>query len=672
MPRLHLFAPLFRDALVVTLLTALALVLAYQVRARVTLDVGSSYDAPFVARFFDAENDGTQTYRWTRETSRVHWDAQNVTAPWTLTLRLNGYRPRGAAQLAIEMNGAPVDAFAVSDGWNVYAVQGNLAADAWSGDNTLTLRADTFVPQREIKGSTDARRLGVTTDWLELTPARSDRAIGTDDAWIDFGALPVMPPWATVASWAAAMALLYVTARAIGVHKKIANVVVTISIGLLALAFAFARMWVGYYTASFLALAVTLTIIAALLLWLLPRFARRIGILLDARARTLLLAIVLVSIGLKWGGVWYPQFRSSDLLFHAHRLEFVTQGNLFFTSELPDAARRVVPYPPALYIALTPFTMLSHDYAGLLLIFNALADAIAILAVYFAAFKIAQPRSRPNVQRESPIPSLQSHVAFFAAFLFAFNPVSFWIYSWGNHTNIFAQDAATLFFVLLFILPMTRPRNFLLALFFLLLASIGHLGVFLSLLVFLPLAMFLRMVARDENARREALALGALFGIGLLLSWGLYYAEFSDALVTQTQNFISDFGAGRAAGRGGFSIARVGDVMRYIYEQLGWVLLLPGLGGIPLAWQKFDARARAVWGAWLLVGIAFALVTIGASFSTRYTLWAVPALALSGALVLQWLMERGPRWQYAAYVSCALAFAQTLWVWLDRVWNGYH
>ena len=664
MSRAKSFFPLVRSALLVALLTVLALTLAYQVRTRVLIDVGSAYDAPFVARFFDAEDDGTQTYRWTRDISRVHLDAQNLTAPWTLRLRLNGYRPNRPAQVQVQMNGATVDSFRVLDGWDEYESEGAVATDAWTGDNVLTFVSDTFVPQKEIEGSTDKRKLGVVIDWVELKPARSDAFLGTDDAWIDFGNAPVLPPLLTLASWACACALLFMTARGIGVPKRAANVFIAAVIFVIALSAAFARMWVGYYTASFLTLSAVLAIVALLLVLLLPRFAKHCAVVLDARALTVLSAIVLLSIGLKWGGVWYPQFRSSDLLFHAHRLEFVARGELFFTSELPDAARRVVPYPPALYVALAPFTAFSQEYAALLLVLNALADALAILAIFFAAARL--------VKQKSEIENQKSAFALFAAFLVAFNPVSFWIYSWGNHTNIFAQDAATIFFALLLVLPMTRPRNFLLALFFLLLASVGHLGVFLSLLAFLPLAMILRAVARDENARGEALALGALFVSGLLLSWGLYYAEFADALTTQTQKFLGDFGAGRAAGRSGITFARVLDVARYTREQLGWVLLLLGLGGMPLAWKNFDARARAMWGAWLLVGIAFALVTIGSTFSTRYTLWAAPALALSGACALLWIFHRARAGKWIAYALCGIAFAQTLWLWLDRVWNGYH
>ena len=663
MSRFRFHLALARDTLFVALCAALALTLAYQTRSRILLDFGNSYDAPFVTRFFDAENDGAQTYRWTRDRSRVEFDAQNLAAPWMLTMRLNGYRPRGAARMSIEMNGAPVGAFTVADGWAEYTLPGDVVADMWSGNNSLTLRADTFVPQREIEGSADTRRLGVTADWLELTPARSDHFLGTQDYWIDLRTPPLAPPWAPLTSWSAACALLYATMRGIGAPKRAANLLIAFGIGVIAASVAFARMWIGNYTASFLALALALAFLGAALRWLLPRLARSCALPLDARARMLLSAIALVSIGLKWGGAWYPQFRSSDLLFHAHRLEFVTQGNLFFTSELPDAARRVVPYPSALYIALAPLTVFFDDYSSLLILFAALADAVAIFAIYFAARVLG---------RATRFAMRAGRYALCAAFLFAFNPVSFWIYSWGNHTNIFAQNAATIFFALLLTQSLARPRNFLLALSFFFLASVGHLGVFLSLLAFGPLAFFLRLLAREENARREMLALGALFGIGLLLSWSLYYATFDAALVAQTQRYISDFGAGRAAGRGGISLARAADVARYTYEQLGWVLLLLGLGGAPLAWKRFDARARAAGGAWLGVGVLFALLTLGAAFSTRYTLWAAPALALSGALALQWLSERGSRWHYVSVGLGALAFAQALWLWLARVWSGYH
>jgi hypothetical protein len=151
----------------------------------------------------------------------------------------------------------------------------------------------------------------------------------------------------------------------------------------------------------------------------------------------------------------------------------------------------------------------------------------------------------------------------------------------------------------------------------------------------------------------------------------LYYAEFAADLLAQTQMFLGDFGAGRAADETGMTLKRVSDVIRYTYDQVGWVLLLVGIAGIPLGFKTFSSRPRAMWLAWLVVALLFGLVTIGSSFSTRYTLWAAPALALSAGLVLVWLAEKSRIAQFAAYALCAVAFAQTLWLWADRVLYGY-
>lgn len=656
--------PILRDASVVALITMFALALAYQVRSRVLVDIGGKWDAPFVARFFDAEGDTEQTYRWTHSESRVELDGQNLATPWTMRVRVNGYRPTGTVNVDVKMNGTAVAEFQAHDGWDIYESTGTVAADAWNGNNTVVLANETFVPQKVITGSTDPRKLGVAADWLELIPARSTATIGNDDYWLDLGGAPILPPMGVLLSWGAAFGLIYGTARGIGLSKRAVNPAFAIFILALALGFAFARPYLGYYSWAFLLLALMLGLLGSMLGWLVPRFAAHLGMRLERTHLALLCGIVLLSVGLKWGGAWYPQFQSSDLLFHVHRLEFVSRGQIFFTSELPDAARRVVPYPPALYVALAPFTLFGLDFSALLIALNGLVDALAILGIYFAARAIVQKREdMPDAAR----------VALFASFLAAFNPVAFWIYSWGNHTNIFGQAVATILFCVVLTQRVARPRNFLLLLFLFILAAVSHLGVFLSLLAFFPPAIVLVFLLRDETTRRESGLLLGLFVVGLVLVSLLYYAEFSDVLLAQTRKFIADFGAGRAAAAQSTSILeRVSNVARYTWEQIGWVLLLGGFAGAPLVWKYFSRRAVAIWGAWLLVGILFGLVTLGASFSTRYTLWAAPALALSGGLFLAWLIQKALGMQYVVYVLCAGAFAQTLWLWVDRVWNGYH
>jgi hypothetical protein len=116
----------------------------------------------------------------------------------------------------------------------------------------------------------------------------------------------------------------------------------------------------------------------------------------------------------------------------------------------------------------------------------------------------------------------------------------------------------------------------------------------------------------------------------------------------------------------------VGDQLRAIYTQLGAVLLGAGLFGLPLLWRRLNGAQRALAFSWLLVAAAFALVALASSFSARFTLWAAPVLALSGGLVLAWLSTKHRAGAWLTYALCALAFGQTLWLWLERILYAYH
>lgn len=645
-----------RASLLVALVTLVALTLAYQVRSRVAVDVGGKFDQPFVVRFQDQEDDGEQTYRWTRDRSWIELEGTGVPAPWVLRLRANGYRPDRAAHVALAMNETTVEEFDTNGGWSVYTIRGTQPPDAWSGNNTIRLINDTFVPSEEIAGNVDPRKLGIAIDRLELVSERSGAVVGNDDYWVALRA-PVIPPFALLLSWAFSFSLLYTTARGIGLPRRAINFAFALFILALAFAFAFARLYVGFYTAPFLNLAIAIALLAVVLTWLAPRVYARLGLELTPRAWAGLGGIILASVGLKWGGMWYTQFHSSDLLFHAHRLEFVTRGNLFFTSQLPDAAQRVVPYPPALYVFLTPLISLFDDYSSLLLIANVLADALAVCAIYYAACKLFA----------------DARVGLAAAFLFAFNPVSFWIYSWGNHTNIWGQCAATLLFAFCLTHTLSGPRTFLVALFLFLLAALAHLGVFLSLIAFLLLVALLSLGSR--SSRSQVLTFAILLGTGVLLAWLLYYGEFSNVLAAQTARFIRDFSSGETAVRGttpASLLERARHVLRLTTDQLGLVLMGLGLLGLPLAWRKLQACSRVILFAWLLVALIFTLISIGSSFSTRSTFWAAPALSISGGLVLAWLFQKTHVGALAAYALGAAAFAMTLLLWVDRVLYAYH
>jgi hypothetical protein len=706
---------ILRAALIVAAITLGMVALAYQVRSRVMLDVGGMFDAPFVTQFHDAENDGTQTYRWTRGNARVVFAALGFDAPLDLRVRLNGWRPDRTAHLTLNANDTQIANLDTVGDWHVYSFDLSSRAPFDTGDLSLTLASDTFVPKDETPESQDPRALGVAVDWVEISPARSASAIGSADFWLD-PARPLLPPLLPTLAWTFSLALFYATLRGIGLSARVVNIGAAVLILALAVGLAFARIFVAPFVYAVIALVPFLAALGFLARRLVPRVFAKLGVRLEPAARVYLLAIFLAVLAFKLGGMFYPQFIASDITFHAHRLEFVGAGNLFFTSELPDAARRVVPYPPALYVFLAPFAAFPLDYEALIGIVSALLDASGVFVVFYLAWKISQTGvelhtpagagvqlPRPRGQRavgagveQLPRPrgqravgagvellhqdkvgvELRQTTALFAALLYAFNPVGFLSYSWGNHTNIFAQVAAL--YLLAFLVAREADvrdwRAFALTVFLIFVIALAHLGEFLTLIPFLVLTLVFLALARGEQplARTSAFALAGV--VALALAFALYYAEFWNLLVAQGARFVNDFVAGRAVtGEArGVNLARVVGVARGIANELGIVLLFAGLVGLPRLWGKTNPRERAVLSAWLLVALAFALVSLAAAYSARFTLWVAPLFAIAAAFALEWLAARGRIARAFVFILLVGAVVQTGWVWIARVLYAYH
>ena len=126
---------------------------------------------------------------------------------------------------------------------------------------------------------------------------------------------------------------------------------------------------------------------------------------------------------LRFGGLTYPQFLTSDLVFQVHKMWSVFDGTLVFTSELPNGT--LVPYPPALYVVLWPFSLLfGRSVEALSLVMKssmALLDAATCLGLAWAGWRIWGGR-----------------VGGIAALVYAVSLAPFELFSAGNYTNLFA------------------------------------------------------------------------------------------------------------------------------------------------------------------------------------------------------------------------------------------
>lgn len=608
------------------LLALLGSIAAYQVRRPLFVDVGGLYDAPYLADFHAPEPDRRQVpepeedYRWTREWAEVHLLGLGR-QPVEVRLRLQAYRPAGleAPQMALWAGGANVVNAAVPTIGRVYTVM--LPADLLAGGNLhMALHSDTFQP------AGDSRELGLSLDWIGVRPA----GVG----WVG-------PAWPQVGCVLGVALLGYLLLRRWGLGRAWSSGLVALSIALLSYLLAFHRLSLTYFTPTLVLLLAWGLLLTVLGLPLLEHWRRRGGGTL-AEARWLWV-LLLLGVLLRLGGMLYPQFRSSDLIFHAHRAEWVAGGLFYFTADLPDV-NLPAPYPPGLYVTMLPATLLSLDVPLLMEIVGVILDALCGLLLYTLARHLT---GRPRA-------------ALLALLLQEVAPVTYWIYSWGNYTNLFSR-VGLLASLLLLCLGHWRHRgvrDWLLLGGAFSLVLLGHFADSLVFGGFVLTTAALSLLAKAWR-RSTAVLLGVLLAAGAL-ALGLYYSAPPgwEALLGGMEVLLG--GEGRPA----VGINPLGQFVSHVQAPL-LLLALPGLALLP----------RRVW-RWSIVPLGGALLTAAAfaagqalfGLSARYSLFVLPVLALGAGHLLDLLWPRGRGGRAAVGALLAGLVWTGLWGWEQGWW----
>lgn len=558
----------------------------YQVRQPFTLDIGGVHDAPYVQGMHEPEVDGRAgplaNFRWTRGLSVLRLPGVGK-QEFALTLRLQGYRPdERAPHLSLRAGGSTLATFTVAPAWQEYSLV--LPRDAVvGGDLILVLESETFVP------AGDARKLGVGLARVEARPLGK--------GWVE-------PAWGQMAALLGTLFFAYLLLRCWGLTQRWSAAAVAVVALVLCELLAFHRLSLTCFAPRLL----------LLLAWGCGLSALALPLLEPAQERARLpWAILLAGFLLRIGGMVYPQFRSSDLLFHVHRAEWVMRGNLLFTAEIPDVLLPA-PYPPALYLIFQPLGLFSGNLPLLMQICGAALDALSGLLLYRLARDLAG-----------------GHAALVALAVRESAPVTYLIFSWGNYTNLFSHAAAAAVLLLLCRLDRDARRGWALLAGACLLVFLGHFADSLLLGTFLLLALVCGLFSEDGR-RAVPWVLAAAFASGIV-ALALYY----------TAPPI------RAALRG---------AVRYLLEQppasavwgnplpqfLSHVQPLPALLALPGLFLLADRRRRwpaTVLGAALGTAALFALAQAAFGFSSRYSLFVLPVLALGTGMWGARLPARG-------------------------------
>ena len=136
------------------------------------------------------------------------------------------------------------------------------------------------------------------------------------------------------------------------------------------------------------------------------------------------LAFTAAALYVKLLALLHPSKPAVDVVFQAHRLEWVLDGRLFFTQPMPSGVE--FPYTIALYVFAAPWSLLTRDYVTLLRVTVCACEALVGGLLYVMIARTWNDRRTGAV----------------GVALFSLVPISYSVIGNANLTNAFGQSAS--------------------------------------------------------------------------------------------------------------------------------------------------------------------------------------------------------------------------------------
>ncbi len=626
-------------------------VVAYQAKSTYTVDVGGLTDDAYVTGFHAKEQTPELTYRWSKGLLTIALPGVG-NQPVNLSIRVTGYRPDGAPpKLTLESRGQTFEmqTAAVPQSYTFFVDRG----DQWDGDFQLSISSPTFSPPG------DARELGVLVDSIVVEPAK-------------FGLRPfVIPPLWTLGSLLIGLVLVYLCALVTLQSPALSLMLVAGIAFTMVLLIVFVRPEVGLLARNLPGLmgwTLGVSVMGRLFLDVaVPAPARQ----WSGGAVALGSSSAALAFLLRFGGLTYPQFLTSDILLHVHHVQRVMGGELLLMTKLPDGTP--VPYPPALYLLVMPLAALfgsSDETLGLLLKWLvSLLDASTCLALAWAGARIAGKAAGG-----------------LAALAYALTPAPFELMSAGNYTNLFGQAVFNLTMLAGLVYIGTRVEHKIKSRPLILLATgffltvLGHYGMMLSALVVMGFFFILTMWAgtRRHEIGRSIQLLGA-FAVGSIVGILVFYANFAKEIADQFTTLFQRL-TGEKASSGNTLPPAVPTNVEPLYERLGRKLarlsgplpLVAGTSGF-LMTGPMPLQARNLLFAWIGAAGFFFVLDQALGDAIRWYYLAAAPLSLLAGRFLGLLTGRGRVARTLVAFCFAVMLLQLLYIWVgDLIFTRYH
>ena len=336
-----------------------------------------------------------------------------------------------------------------------------------------------------------------------------------------------------------------------------------------------------------------------------------------------------------------PDLGSIDLTFHAHNIERFQRGEVL-GSAVSDATGQPVfiPYPPALYAALSPFVPLADTSRGEAVVrwaMIALEGTVPLLVLLLM-------RAAGATERAAALAALAASVM----------PEGLLMVPKGIAANVAGSWLGLL--AIWAVVARASPAVVAGAM---ALAYLGHPGSAASLAGLVVVWAVLAVRSGAETRQRAAVVVTAAAG-GALVAWLLYYREVA-GLTRESLGYWRG-----EAGRGPTSFFRARWV--HVGKMAQDVVLKFGLGPFALAVAgllgDLPPRLRALLQAWVVVAAGLAAFAVLTPFALRFEYFVAPALAMAAGVAADRAYERGRAVLVQAAWSIAFALQVAVGLWL--------
>jgi hypothetical protein len=607
----------------------LALV-AMVARRHPTLAMEMDRDASSVVRgLHGPERVGQDTYAWTRGEVRLLLPGLDRRSDWTCVVRLRGGRADVSTLPGVTMTVDGVIAASLQTTNEYQDLTAVVPARTGRPGATLTLTtSNTFQP-----GPSDRRVLGVMIDRWTCAPAAAlvippAGALGSAAA---AGAVSGAVVALLCAGWLAVAALALFTAA----------LAVPLSLGF--------GMFTGYPADVARAAAAVGVLVAG---FVVIR-ERALGQRLDGAAR-FVAGVTAAAFVLKLIALLHPSKAPIDVVFHAHRLQWVLEGRYFFTQPMPSGVH--FPYAIGLYVFALPWTLISDNYVLLLRVIVSAAEASGAVLLFLLVSRAWGDRLAGAM----------------AAALFPLVPRLLEIVGNANMTNAFGQSAALAAVAAAVLWPLGRAHMGRVAGFAALtaFALLCHISTITLLTVILVALAALYWWNGSAILRAAAVSIVAAVLVAAVFSVAIYYGHFGDAYrsalrVRATSSAPAPPRPGAPPAPPASLAEKSAEAARLSVAAVGWpmfLLAIPGAAGL-LRVRRSDRLTYAVY-AWMITYAVFVLSVVvmpvdrsfqryAAEFISRVTLATHPAVVVLAAAGACWLWRLGTAGRAAALVGVA-------------------